>query len=124
LPDFAKAVSGAICGVAMIAASSQALGQGGDARVGRDTEAANGRTLYDDKCGVCHGPGGMGTALLGRTRPIAMLEARADLKVPLVVLAARRGIGNMPALPRGELSDAQLQLIADYLAAGPHEVAR
>jgi len=37
-----------------------------------------------------------------------------------VILAARQGIGNMPAIPRGEVSDEELQQIADYLAAGPH----
>ena len=37
------------------------------------------------------------------------------------MLAARRGIGNMPAIPRGEVSDEQLDLIADWLAAGPHQ---
>jgi hypothetical protein len=29
----------------------------------------------------------------------------------------------MPPLPRGEVSDAELQQIAEYLAAGPHETA-
>ena len=37
-----------------------------------------------------------------------------------VITAARTGIGNMPAIPRGEVSDAELQAIAEYLAAGPH----
>jgi len=38
-------------------------------------------------------------------------------------MAARRGIGNMPAIPRGEVGDEELKLIADYLAAGPHPSA-
>lgn len=85
---------------------------------------ADGKTLFDAKCGMCHGPAGMGTALLARTRPVGMLEARADIPAALSILAARRGIGNMPALPRGELSDTQLQAVAQYLAAGPHEDVR
>lgn len=62
----------------------------------------------------------MGTGLLGRTREVAVLEARDNLTAPFVTLAVRQGIGNMPAIARGEVSDAELQAIADYLAAGPH----
>ena len=80
-----------------------------------------GEALYVEHCAACHAPNGMGTGLLGRTRPVALLELRDNLTAPYVVLAARNGIGNMPAIPRGEVSDAQLQAIADYLAAGPHE---
>ena len=64
----------------------------------------------------------MGTGLLARReRPEPLLERRGDLVAAFVVLAARNGIGNMPAVPRGEVSDADMQAIADYLAAGPHE---
>ena len=42
---------------------------------------------------------------------------RIPLRTPaFVVTVARAGIGNMPAIPRGEASDAQLKAIADYLA--------
>lgn len=86
--------------------------------------AGPGEALYVVKCMACHGPNGMGTGLLTRTRDVALLEARDDLSARYVILAARQGIGNMPAIPRGEVSDTDLQAIADYLAAGPHEVAR
>ena len=39
-----------------------------------------------------------------------------------MTVAVRQGIGNMPAIPRGEVSDEELRQIAEYLAAGPHEV--
>ncbi|MFB0612725.1 c-type cytochrome [Aurantiacibacter poecillastricola] len=87
-------------------------------------EAIGGEALYVEYCAMCHGPNGMGTGLLGRARDVALLEARGDLAAPFVMIAARQGIGNMPAIPRGELSDEDLQAIADYLAAGPHEVAQ
>jgi mono/diheme cytochrome c family protein len=86
--------------------------------------ATGGEALYVEYCAACHAPNGMGTGLLGRTRPVALLEARDNLTAPYVVLAARNGIGNMPAIPRGEVSDEHLQAIADYLAAGPHEAAQ
>jgi len=82
--------------------------------------ASPGEALYVDKCIMCHGENGMGTGLLGRNREVALLEARDNLPAQFVIVAARQGIGNMPAIPRGEVSDAQLQAIAEYLAAGPH----
>ena len=87
-------------------------------------EATGGEALYVQHCAMCHGPNGMGTGLLGRTRDEGLLEARGNLAAPYVVLAARQGVGNMPAIPRGEVSDEELQAIADYLAAGPHEASR
>ncbi|OYX47848.1 MAG: hypothetical protein B7Y87_00860 [Sphingomonadales bacterium 32-64-22] len=83
--------------------------------------ATGGEALYVENCMMCHGPVGMGTGLLERRgRAHAELEKRGDLAAAFVVLAARNGIGNMPAIPRGEVSDEELQAIADYLAAGPH----
>jgi len=83
-------------------------------------DATGGEALYVEHCAMCHGPNGMGTGLLGRRIQPALLEARDNLPAQYVIVAARNGIGNMPAIPRGEVSDADLQAIADYLAAGPH----
>lgn len=84
--------------------------------------ATGGEALYVEYCAMCHAPNGMGHGLLGRRIDTPDLEARGNLVAQYVVTAARIGIGNMPAIPRGEVSDADLQAIADYLAAGPHEV--
>ncbi|WP_256869050.1 c-type cytochrome [Sphingobium lactosutens] len=78
--------------------------------------AKPGERLYLEKCAMCHGPGGMGTGLLARRTDQPLLEKRTDLTVDYVVQAARGGIGNMPAIPRGEVSDAELQQIAEHLA--------
>jgi len=80
-------------------------------------EATGGEKLYIENCIMCHGPNGMGTGLLGRRMDVALLEERTDLNRDFVVLAARQGIGNMPAIPRGEVSDAELEAIGDYLSA-------
>lgn len=85
---------------------------------------SGGEALYVEHCISCHGPNGMGTGLLERRQDEGLLELRDNLPAAYVVQAARRGIGNMPAIPRGEVSDEQLQAIAEYIAAGPHEVAR
>jgi mono/diheme cytochrome c family protein len=62
----------------------------------------------------------MGSGLLARRGKGVEpdLEKRKDIVRDYVILAARRGIGNMPAIPRGEVSDADLAKIADYLASG------
>ena len=74
--------------------------------------------LFVEKCGMCHRQMGMGTVVLARRidPAQAMLEERSDLTPEYVIQAARAGIGNMPRIQRGEVSDAQLAIIAHYLA--------
>jgi len=74
--------------------------------------------LFVEKCGMCHREMGMGTVILARRMDPAkaMLEKRNDLPADLVLSAARKGLGNMPRISRGEVSDAQLKVISDYLA--------
>ena len=86
--------------------------------------ATGGEALYIEHCASCHAPNGMGTGLLARRVQPALLEARDNLPAAYVVVAVRQGIGNMPVIPRGELSDDALRQIAEYLAAGPHEAAQ
>lgn len=83
--------------------------------------ATGGEAFYVQHCAMCHGASGMGTGLLGRRIDVPLLEKRQGLGVRYVISAARTGIGNMPAITRGEVSDAELQAIAEYVAAGPHE---
>lgn len=82
--------------------------------------SSDGKALFHEKCAMCHGPGGMGTGLLARRMDpnIAELEKRDDLTPDFVTQAARMGIGNMPAITRAEVSDAQMRAIAAYLAKG------
>jgi cytochrome c5 len=83
-----------------------------------DNVPLDGRALFEEKCAMCHRDMGMGTGLLQRRMDanIARLENRTDLTSEFVVMAARIGIGNMPRIPRGEASDAELRAIGDYLA--------
>jgi cytochrome c553 len=73
--------------------------------------------LYVEKCSMCHRQMGMGTVILARRiEPnLAMLEARDDLSADLIRIAVRQGIGNMPRLSRGEVSDQQLDRITRHL---------
>jgi len=79
-----------------------------------------GKQLFQRRCAMCHGVVGMGTGLLARRmKPeVAQLEAREDLSAAYVERAARIGILNMPPITRGDVSDAQLASIAQYLAKG------
>jgi len=81
----------------------------------------DGKALFSQKCGMCHRKGGMGTVLLARRIDPAQaeLEKRTDLAPDYVVAAVRSGIGNMPRVPRGELGDADLDVIACYLSIKP-----
>jgi mono/diheme cytochrome c family protein len=76
--------------------------------------------LFDEKCGMCHRQFGMGTVLLARRveKGTEMLEKRDDLAADYVRKSVRMGIGNMPRIGRGEVSDPQLEAIARYLAKG------
>ncbi len=85
--------------------------------------ATGGEKLYVEHCAMCHGPNGMGYGLLARRLDQPNLELRDNLTAQYVTTFARRGLGNMPPIPPGEVSDAELKQIADYLAAGPHPAA-
>ena len=82
--------------------------------------ATDGKALFGEKCAMCHQAGGMGTGLLARRMDpkVAELEKRTDLTPDYVHAAVRQGIGYMPWLPRGEVSDPQLTAISAYLAKG------
>ncbi|MPT47132.1 MAG: cytochrome c [Sphingobium sp.] len=101
------------------AKASQMGNTGMNALQDRTASTPAGR-LFVEKCAMCHRQFGMGTVLLGRRMPKdqAMLEPRKDLTKEFVIMAARQGIGNMPRIPRGEVSDAELDQIATYLARG------
>lgn len=80
--------------------------------------AAKGKALYDQRCGLCHATGELGTFMLGRRlgQQNALLAARTETPEALVLHVVRNGINGMPTFTRVELSDAELKLIAAYLA--------
>ncbi len=82
--------------------------------------------LFVEKCGMCHRQMGMGTVILARRMDpkLARLEVRPDLTSEYITIAARQGIGNMPRIPRGEVSDAQLARISAYLTKNNGETSK
>ncbi|MBX5460345.1 MAG: cytochrome c [Steroidobacteraceae bacterium] len=77
-----------------------------------------GQALYRSTCLHCHGERVWGTFTLGRRLGAnnALLENRTDLVRPYVEAVIRKGVGSMPPYRRTELSDAEVEAIADYLS--------
>jgi cytochrome c553 len=118
LAGMASALSAAQAGQSSPAANGeQKANAGANAQQDRSSRSPD-EALFVEKCAMCHRRMGMGTVLLARrvNPALAQLEARPDLTVDYIKAVARQGMGNMPPVRRGELSDAQLDLIAAYLA--------
>src|SRR5262245_57250721 len=87
--------------------------------VARADAPPDAKALFREKCIMCHDKTGMGTGLLSRRMKVAELLPRSDLNADAIVAAVRAGIGNMPAIARGEVSDRDLKAIAGFLAQPP-----
>ena len=80
-----------------------------------------GKAEFQNACAICHGagPDRPGTSSLqfkyGGRLP-ALLEERTDLTAERVEYYIRHGIAMMPGFRKTELSDAQAEAIANYLA--------
>jgi mono/diheme cytochrome c family protein len=85
-----------------------------------DPARAAGRKTFDKWCGDCHGtPAGPGSLAIQRKYRGALpavLEQRSDLRPDYVKLVVRHGISFMPSFRKTEISDADLALVAAYLA--------
>lgn len=81
------------------------------------TPQEQGRKLFQSTCLYCHGERVWGTfALQRRLGSDGLLEKRTDLVAPFVKTVVRNGLGSMPAYRRTELTDAEVDAIADYLS--------
>jgi len=76
--------------------------------------------IYAKWCGDCHttvtGPGSVALQRKYQGRLPAVLDQRSDLSPEYVKLVVRRGISFMPSFRKTEISDAELALVAAYLA--------
>jgi (+)-pinoresinol hydroxylase len=85
-------------------------------------EAAHsaGRNTFDEWCADCHrtaqGPGSLALQRKYRGSLPAILEQRSDLRPDYVKLVVRHGVSFMPSFRKTEISDADLALVAAYLA--------
>ncbi|MEN7538300.1 c-type cytochrome [Aurantiacibacter flavus] len=87
-----------------------------------------GRQVFERQCAPCHGtgPGADGAPMLPGTAALAAkydgakpgaLELRSDLPAPVLRLFVRRGVSEMPPFRKSEITDAQIDEVAAYLAA-------
>lgn len=108
--------------LAVLVVMGAIVGAGGTANAAESD--ATGVTIYEHYCIACHdrGAGHPGTQnlayLYGAEK--AALADRNNLTPEYVRTMVRFGRGLMPGFRPSEISDEQLKLLADYLAAGPH----
>ena len=79
-----------------------------------------GEKVFDYWCATCHGPGNLpGTVALQAkykgAKP-ALLSERTDLTPPVTKMFVRKGVSIMPFFRKTEISDADLDALAAYLA--------
>lgn len=77
-----------------------------------------GQRLFGSKCAFCHVGKTTGAMMLGRRlgKENADLTRRTDLQADYVKAVVRNGLVNMPAFSRVELTDAELDQVAAWLA--------
>lgn len=87
-----------------------------------DTRPKTGKELYEHWCAACHdaGPGHPGTLRMagdfGEDRSV--LIGNEDVSRELVKFAVRNGFNMMPPFRPTEISDEDLELLAEYVAEG------
>lgn len=77
-----------------------------------------GEEIFAQRCVFCHDARGWGTRSLARRTPPGQAELLEREVLPdiLVRHAVRRGIGSMPQFTPTEISDAELDALARWLA--------
>jgi len=89
------------------------------ASAAKPVQSAGGK-IFDKWCSDCHstaqGPGSQALQRKYRGALPAVLEQRSDLAPDYVRLVVRHGISFMPSFRKTEISDADLALLAAYLA--------
>jgi len=82
-------------------------------------EPASGRHIFDQWCVHCHaaGPANAGTVSLSRSRgaDYSILTDRIDLTAAYIKVVVRTGIKQMPSFRLLEISDEELESLANYL---------
>lgn len=109
-----------LCSMASMAFAQTQVKEATGSAIQDHTSHSPPEALFVEKCGMCHRQMGMGTVLLARRMDPkkAMLEQRSDLTPALIRAVVRSGMGNMPRITRGEVSDKQLETITSYLVKG------
>ena len=111
-----------LLGIALAAAVTSSAAAQDDATVTR------GKAVFAHYCAPCHGdgrgddgapmlPGTHALTLKYRGEKPGLLEQRMDLPAELIKAFVRTGVASMPPFRKTEVTDADLEAIAAYLAA-------
>ena len=98
------------------------------AAVAQTDTIERGKQVFAHWCAPCHGagrgddgapmlPGTHALTLKYRGQKPGLLEERTDLPAELIKAFVRTGVASMPPFRKTEVSDADLEAIAAYLAA-------
>jgi mono/diheme cytochrome c family protein len=96
---------------------------------------ATGKAVFQHYCAPCHGagrgddgapmlPGTQALQLKYRGQKPGLLEERSDLPASLITTIVRNGVASMPPFRKTEVTDADLEAIAAYLADTANRRAR
>ena len=106
-------------GLAPVLFAFACLGLAGSAFGADEATIQKGEKVFDYWCATCHGPGLPGTVALETKykggKP-ALLSERTDLIPPVTKTFVRHGVSIMPFFRKTEISDADLDALAAYLA--------
>lgn len=87
----------------------------------QDSTTERGRAVFERWCAPCHAagprhPGTQALEVLYQGQKPGALEARTDLVPELTKAFVRSGVSVMPPFRKTEISDAELDVLAAYLA--------
>lgn len=92
-----------------------------------DATIQQGKKVFDYWCATCHGPGLPGTVALETkykgSKP-GLLADRTDLMPAVTKTFVRKGVSVMPFFRKTEISDADLDALAAYLARNNRTASR
>jgi mono/diheme cytochrome c family protein len=96
------------------------LALGGNALAADQATIQKGEKVFDYWCATCHGAGSLPGTVALRTKykgeKPAMLSERTDLSPAVTKIFVRKGVSIMPFFRKTEISDADLDALAAYLA--------
>ena len=89
-----------------------------------EAQLQSGKEIYMYWCWNCHGegagkPGTQALAAKYKDSKPAILDQRTDLTPPVTKAFVRKGVSIMPFFRKTEVTDAQLDALAAYLARNP-----
>jgi mono/diheme cytochrome c family protein len=115
--------------------SAIALGAATAATAQTAEQIAHGKETFAHYCAPCHGagrgddgapmlPGTHALTLKYRGAKPGLLEERTDLPAELIKAFVRNGLASMPPFRKTEVTDADLEAVAAYLADSAKKRAR